>query len=393
MSGAQRLSPTPEPASPAAPESDPPVTPEFGEAKGPSAALAAHARSTASELRSEVHSADWAPGQARGDEREARGDKGDKVVYAARTRDLVIASLVDGKFAVVAVVVIGAAWNLADALGVTGGLTQAASRASVPVLVGLGIVAFGVIGLAASVVKFHGFRVTTDATGQLTIAFGLIERKKRTLAPDAIEGVMLKANLVEQALGRVRLSLLTLDSAGQLGTNAVLPSLPVAVVRGIVAEHFPSSVGGASLLDSGRSGLGRSALWLATAIAVPLGLYELGTQSLRPGWAALTAVTAWWAWVALARIATSRLTLTQENGLVRRNTRFAAESDMFVRLAAIHGLRTRLAPPRGTKPLMATVHVYAGKPLSLRAALPAPDVLDALTRAVTGANKVAERAA
>ncbi|MBD4674313.1 hypothetical protein GUG47_00200, partial [Xanthomonas citri pv. citri] len=58
-------------------------------------------------------------------------------------------------------------------------------------------------------------------------------------------------NAAEQLLGRARLSVLTLDSAAQLGGNLVLPSMPVERARAIVAEHLPEFAGTARRLSTG----------------------------------------------------------------------------------------------------------------------------------------------
>ena len=70
-----------------------------------------------------------------------------------------------------------------------------------------------VVGLAATVVKFHGFTVLATPEGRLRICYGLVSTHERVITPGAVQGVVWHRNAAEQLLGRARLSVLTLDSA------------------------------------------------------------------------------------------------------------------------------------------------------------------------------------
>ncbi len=113
-------------------------------------------------------------------------------------------------------------------------------------LLGLAVLLWG---LAATVIRFAGLRTYLTDDG-FVLRYGLLSLRDRRVSHQAVIGAELRRTLIEAALGRVRLTLLTRDSSAGLGTNLVLPSLPEDVVRRIILGPLGERVAVAQVWDA-----------------------------------------------------------------------------------------------------------------------------------------------
>ncbi len=219
----------------------------------------------------------------------AGAEQSDRTIYAASVPELVLMSFVYGQVVVLAAAVAATLWDLLEEAGLLESLGFAAGRLPVWAQV-LGAIAVGLlIGVCATLVRYFRFRVGVNDRSRLSIRFGLLEPHERRIDPAAVEGLVLHRNLVEQWSGRARLALLTTDSAAQLRSNLLLPSLPVDVVRSIAEEYFADLVPADSLLDH-RPRRVRAVLVSLGALGVAAGAgLALHRWTGLPVWAALLA--------------------------------------------------------------------------------------------------------
>ena len=94
-----------------------------------------------------------------------------------------------------------------------------------------------VVGVVATVLRFGGLETAVNDDA-IVLRYGMLSTRERVIDNSAVVGVEIRRSPVEIALGRVRLSLITLDSAGGLGSNLVLPSLREKIAEKIILESF-----------------------------------------------------------------------------------------------------------------------------------------------------------
>lgn len=285
------------------------------------------------------------------------------LLYRATVRELLVASLVLGQFAVAGAAALAAAWELIDSVGLTDAALGAVAAGPLVVAI-VGVLALTAVGGALTVARYWGFEVRAEDERAIVIRYGLVELFERRIDGESIAGVTLRRNLIELLLGRVRLGLLTTDSAAQLGTNLLLPSLPTAtvdeVLRRILANQAPrvpvrgpaAALRGAALLLITIAPAGAllaallsagAALWFALVMALIVGLTTH----------------------AVARLLCSRLSFDEQRGTVTLLTRHASERHQVVRASAAHFVSSSKVLGR---PVLARTHFYAGAARTLTAA-------------------------
>lgn len=287
-----------------------------------------------------------------------------RTIYAASTTELVLMSFVYGQVLILAAAGAASLWEVLEAVGLLAPLGSAAGLLPLWAQIGVAAGAAALIGVGATVVRFFGFRASVDDRGRLSIRFGLLESQERRIDPGAVEGVVVHRNLLEQWGGRARLALLTTDSAAQLRSNLVLPSLPVDIVRAISKEFFPELVATDSLLEQ-RPRRVRALLVSLGLLGVPVGVgLGLDRWTTLPLWAVLVAaLTVLSAGSLLGTAFTTRFSSEDGRGLTHTTKKFAAERQTTLRsravgqVAAVGWLRPR---PRY---LWVSLGAYAGRPL------------------------------
>ena len=286
-----------------------------------------------------------------------------ELLYRASVTDLLLASLVFGQFAVAGAAAAAALWELIDTLGLAstaiaavegGPLTAAAGAAALILAVGGGL----------TVLKYWSFEVRATAAGQLSIRYGLVEDNDRRVGAEGIAGVSLRQNPLEMLLGRVRLGLLTADSAAQLGTNLLLPSLPRSTVTRVLGRVLGDTAPPVDL--GGRAALPRS---LASAILVvaPAGglLALLLSRGLAP-WASISlALVALLLADRLARFAASTLRFDPARTSLSLSIRHIDAQQRTVLASAVHAVSSASALGR---PVLVRAHYFAGAPRTLTSA-------------------------
>lgn len=309
----------------------------------------------------------------------------DVILYRASTKDLVIASLLYGKFASVGVAGSLVALDALENLGALPALGLAAAAA--PWLVALvAILLIAVWGVFWTVVRFAGLE-TVMREDSVVLRFGLLATRERVLSADAIVGVELRRNLLELALGRVRLSLVTVDSNARLGSNLVLPGLREAVAERLLEQ---SALRGAvasscwvSAADRRRS-LARGVLALVgtwtLAAGVALGFAALVEASLAYCLAVLVAALA--VVRSLGTTASARLECDDAGGSVSVSKEFMSLRRSCLDAAALHLVGTVSVVGHA---VMVRLHYYAGVPRVLTATRFEADDRRALSRAVARA--------
>ncbi|MDO5634171.1 MAG: PH domain-containing protein [Micrococcus sp.] len=247
----------------------------------------------------------------------------------------------------------------------------------------LGLILAGLgVGVAATALKYHRMQVWAQADGALLITYGLLATHRRRIDPRHVQGLQWQRGIVEQLTARTRLSVLSLDSADQLGSNLVLPSLPHATVREIVETHFPRYRDVAAVQDRSSTVLS-AVMGLACVSGVVGGIWWLTAY-----------VAHWWWWVAallsllglavtvrVGQILRTRLSTELESGLITARTRFLADRVTVLPGSSVHGttsLTLRLGR-RTSGPLLVAAHCYAGISTRFRALTASPAVLHQLT--------------
>lgn len=283
-------------------------------------------------------------------------------LFRATVPQLLLASLVLGQFAVAGAAAFAALFEIVDSVGLTEAALGAVSAG--PLLIGA---ACGVLlvatGGALTVARYWGFEVAEDCDGTLLIRFGLLARVERRIDATSIVGITMRRNLIELLLGRARLGLLTTDSAAQLGTNLLLPSLPVETVDAVLRRVLPDE---APILPTRRASAAlRATMIMVTTIAPAAALLVVMVLAAAPLWLALgLAIVVLLTCHAVGRLLCSRLSFDEDRGTVALLTRHASEQHRVVRASA-----TQLVT--GTRvlgrPLLARTHFYAGAPRSLTA--------------------------
>ncbi|MEV5041066.1 hypothetical protein [Microbacterium sp. LMI1x-1-1.1] len=299
------------------------------------------------------------------------------LLYRVRLTHLLLASVVYGQFALIGG---GAALGVSETLGMFGADAALTRWLPLPPAVWAVAIAVGIValGLVLTVVRYASFEVRRMPGDRIVISYGLFSTHTRSVSRATTIGVVLQRNLVETLLGRVRLSLLTTDSAAQLGTNLLLPSLPRRVVERLLHEAFDEDPSTRLLTgDRGARAIGTGVVLLAGLIAA----------AVLAGW-----VAAWLGWPPLLVLATgaivfaiawpvtvvlcSRLRVDAGSNRVVLLVSHVVQRQTVLSAAAVHIVGTsRLAG----HPLVADVCFYAGMPRTFRALRFRPAEVDALS--------------
>jgi putative membrane protein len=160
-------------------------------------------------------------------------------------------------------------------------------------------------------------------------------------------------------LGRIRLSLLTADSTAQLGSNLVLPSLPLRVVAHVSTAAFGDRTPSAAEADSRFPVVLSSVLWITATFGIPaiVMLAVAGTADY-PAYVVLACGALMLAAVyGLGRTLTSRLAVHDRPGLVTVATTHISERRTSVSMPAIHLVTTSSVPGLAR---MVRIYFYAG---------------------------------
>jgi putative membrane protein len=292
-------------------------------------------------------------------------------IYRAKPTDLAIASLAYGRFIVLAPTIAFTLWDFAESIGIDDAAISYVSIIS-PVAVGIAVLIVVLLGsVAATIVKFYGFCVVASNQNKLILQYGLTEQKRRVIDSSAVVGLVLQRNIIEQMLGRARLSLLTKDSASQLDSNLLLPSLPISVVESILCEHFIGE--GKECILNQKPPLLSCLLRIGVLVVFPVGVYLLATAytDIKTGLAALLAVVCFAIAYRLGLLLTSTISLDNSDNGVVVYTRFVYERQILIvsviaQLHAITGFYAGVSSTR--KPLLVSISIYAGSPRQYRAA-------------------------
>lgn len=302
-------------------------------------------------------------------------------IHALGRRDLIFVSLAYGQAFLLAPVVLMTVWEAIDTVGLTGSLGAFTERFGV-VLVGVAAAFVAVVlGIVGTVVRFHGFRVSAARDGRLAIRYGLIETRERVVDPGAVVGVVVQRNILERLMGRARLSVVTRDTSGGLGTSVIVPSVSLVVVDTLVRKHLSRFRTEMTYRAEGRGALVRSGVSTLTLIAVPAGVFGLMELVfvLPVVWAAVAALVSLALLRAIGALVAARLHFDPVAGVVVHTTLFSVERVTTVTASSLHGVATWQRPGRRAgSPMLATCHLYTGRARRLVALRSDWQQLDAL---------------
>ena len=305
----------------------------------------------------------WAAGHQRAPKDAPREDAAsESTLYAATIGDLVIASAVYGQFAIAGGALALAVHDLLRNLGVSA-FDAAAEAAPVAVAIATSVVIVAA-GVGVTVVRLHGFSARRTADGEVTIGYGLLSRQVRAIAGRSVIGVVSKRNVFEMLLGRVRVTLLSRDSASGLGANLILPSLPQHVVDRVVRDGLGVEFAGVSPSGPRGTAIARALLALTCLTAPSIALYV----ALREHRETVPLID-----LALAAIAASVITLL--GTLISARLSTAALPDAFVATASFISERRWIVQTSSAhvvsaislrkRMCFASVHYFAGRPRTL----------------------------
>lgn len=274
-----------------------------------------------------------------GDGKSNEGHRNVHVLYKSTFVDLLVSSLVHGQFVVVGGAIVIALVDLIGTIGLTDSVF-AALMSSPTVLAVVCATVFLAAGFALAALRFYGFEARKEANGVISVRYGLVNRQERVIHAQAIVGVELRRNLVEIALGRVRLSLLTIDSRSQLGVNLLLPSLPRHVVSRIIDVGLADSAPVSPLNELGRRALARSIVCVVIVGAITaLAAFTITSMSMPPLWITLSASIGVFLVVsALGRLLTASLVVEIRRQLVTRESFFMTDRQTTVSAGRIHSV-------------------------------------------------------
>lgn len=281
----------------------------------------------------------------------------DTVLYRATLLDLVIASILFGRFALIGVAIAFALYEQLERFGLLGILTFFQGGGAIGFAVFVALVIIG-IGITASVVRYARLEVRRTSDGAIVVSYGLVETHERAIDTAAITGVVLQRNILEMLLGRVRLALLTTDSSQQFGANLLLPSLPRTTVARILAAGFGDRVPESNLATRRRLPLLPALVFVVvTALASALGwwLHSIGVAL---GLAIIAGLIAWAVLVVFARPLVTRLDYDTPRSTVALRALFIVDRETYLDALAIHLVSGTAV---GGRTRYVTVHYYAGE--------------------------------
>ncbi|MEU4362797.1 PH domain-containing protein [Promicromonospora sp. NPDC023987] len=292
------------------------------------------------------------------------------LIHALDRRGLALMSLAHGQALLLAPVVLMAAWEAIDTLDLAaglGGVTERFGVVWVGVVAALGAMVVGVVG---TVVRFHGFRVTALRDGRLAIRYGLIEARERVVDPGAVVGVTVQRNFLERLMGRARLSVVTRDATGGLGTNLIVPSVSVLVVDALVRRHLRSFLTERTYRAKGRGALVRSSMSTLGLVTVPaLVFWLMQVMAATPVlWSAVGALISFALLRAVGALLTAELHFDPVADVMVHTTLFSVERITTVAASSLHGVAAWQRPGRHAgPPMLVTCHLYTGRPRRLAA--------------------------
>lgn len=312
------------------------------------------------------------------------------VLHRTSTGDLLMLALVYGQVLLLVPPLVMGLMEITDALGLTERLEDAlvSGLGTWPTAVVI-VTAAVCAGLGATVIKYHDFTVTAQPDGRLHIRYGLFSTHERTITPATVQGLVWHRNVVEQLFGRVRVSVLTLDSTAQLGGNLILPSMRTAQAREIVRKHLPSFAGTERRLSTGPGAGLTNVVCLGLLGAALCGAWVLTARIWHWPWPLAVAACLTGAGVAvrLVHLCTSRLAAEPQQGLFLLRRIGLAEQVTAVRAARLHAVSTRhlagggSSTPRG-RAWLPSVHWFAGSPRHSTALTASPRTVEQLQRMV-----------
>lgn len=284
-------------------------------------------------------------------------------VFVASWGDLVLASLVYGRFATIGGAAALGGLEVLSAFGLLPGLRGGSAPATAAVAVAVALFVL-VSGATATVLRYAGLSTYLTEEG-LLLRHGLLSVKERHLDAEAVVGAELRRTLLEVALGRARLTLLTRDSNAGLGANLVLPSLPEDVVRRIVGGPLGERVAVGQVWEEGSrvDAARRMAAFAALVLTLPallcLGLLAVGLPLLAvvPVAVAALLLTAY-----VGRVLRTTVRVERGGTVVAARTSSLDQRCTTVRRAAVEAATSWTLPGGG---IVSRVQVYAGGARSL----------------------------
>lgn len=293
---------------------------------------------------------------------------GERLVYSTRLVDLVLLSLIYGQVIVLVPPLAFGLLEIAELLSLDQVLEDGfiTGLGSLPTLVLIVLAVLG-IGVAATVLKYHDFTVHALADGRLRIRYGLFSTHQRIINPTAVQGVVWQRNVMEQLTGRVRLSVLTLDSSSQLGGNLVLPSLPRAMAARLVQDHLPRYHSSIQLVTGGVRLLAGHLIAAVLLAGVVVGTWTLSIEVLdfSRGWSIPICLLALGLATWTGGILRTGISADESVGLFAARRVLLSERVIVVQAARLHGVTALFGPfrdrdhPRAWLP---TVHYFSGSP-------------------------------
>lgn len=315
-----------------------------------------------------------APGSVPADEATER------LIHRMTLVDLTLLCLIYGQVLVLVPPLAFGLMELAEWVGLDRAMEEGlmAGLGSWPAMVLMVLAVLGT-GIAATVLKYHGFTVHALPDGRLRIRYGLFSTHQRLINPSAVQGVVWQRNVVEQLTGRVRLSVLTLDSSSQLGGNLVLPSLPRALAIRLVSQHLPRYRDSSALVSSGLRPLAWNLLAALILAALILATWSLTASVLgwASGWAILGCLVVLLLGNRLGGILGTRLS-TAPRGLFAARRLMLSERVTVVRAARLHGVTavfSAFRDRRRPRAWLPTVHYFSGSPRRVTALTTSAEIL------------------
>ncbi|MGL5827456.1 MAG: PH domain-containing protein [Nocardioides sp.] len=252
------------------------------------------------------------------------------VIYRASAADLVITSMVLGKFLVAGGGILLATVGVLSDVGVLG--------RSFELLRGHGAIAicFVVIlsmfgGAVVTTLRYWGFRVLR-AGDAIELSYGLINTNSRFVRSENLVGITIKRSLLECMTNRARLLLIAEDARPGIGVNLTLPSLRTRSVLDLASQHFDEFAENRELLAR-ELRVARVSIWHLSVVsfgtlATTIGVYKLSEWGLASS--LMLGVASGYALNRLLVAPFTWVTLDSNAGLVRAVTR---TSSVTIRIA------------------------------------------------------------
>lgn len=282
------------------------------------------------------------------------------VVHRVSLQELIVMSFTHGQALALGFGAILMSVDLADDLGISDVLGAMVTHASLPLTVAVGLAITLMLGIVSTLLRYHDFHVMRLDNGQLQTRFGLLSTRQRHVDADKVLGLVVHQNILELALGRARLGVLTRDAKSRMSTNIVLPSATVEQVSAIADTYFEQLwISARTATPMLRPAVGR--LLVTTVPPTLLGVTVLA-QGL-PLWAGIAATLILWLILrALAFGLGTKFLCEPISDVVTIQTDFTHRRRTTLRLSAVHGYGHTAWRTRPTRPYWAWMSTYAGGP-------------------------------